>query len=159
MACGNPYELGGQITQPELSRGDAPVFLVNQILEAQRRNGEWVFLTQWAGYESPTIQPESDFEGCDSVVRGMLDMAEVRYLGAVEEAAKRSGARRSCVKTSASAIQDLSTHVVEKDRPSRRRPPTRRVIAAISTQERHARRVQAEYDGFIDENSVGLCDQ
>eukprot|EP00965_Chrysotila_dentata_P083448 2752630-Pleurochrysis_carterae.AAC.1 len=24
MARGNPYELGGQITQPELSRGDAP---------------------------------------------------------------------------------------------------------------------------------------
>eukprot|EP00965_Chrysotila_dentata_P160653 5304905-Pleurochrysis_carterae.AAC.1 len=33
MARGNPYELGAQITQPELSRGDAPVFLVNQILE------------------------------------------------------------------------------------------------------------------------------
>eukprot|EP00965_Chrysotila_dentata_P134690 4455241-Pleurochrysis_carterae.AAC.1 len=111
MARGNPYELGGQITQPELSRGDAPVFLVNQILEARRRNGEW---------------PESDFEGCGRTVRGMLDMAKARYLGAVEEAAKRSGARKSRVKTSASAIQDLSTHVVEKDRPSRRRPPTRR---------------------------------
>eukprot|EP00965_Chrysotila_dentata_P024817 822706-Pleurochrysis_carterae.AAC.1 len=67
MARGNPYELGGQITQPELSRGAAPVFLVNQILEARRRNGEWMFLTQWAGYEIPTIQPESDFEGCDSI--------------------------------------------------------------------------------------------
>eukprot|EP00965_Chrysotila_dentata_P073929 2441763-Pleurochrysis_carterae.AAC.1 len=73
MARGNPYELGGQITQPELSRGDAP----------------------WAGYDTLTIQPESDFEGCDSDVRGMLDMAKARYLGAVEEAAKRSGARRS----------------------------------------------------------------
>eukprot|EP00965_Chrysotila_dentata_P146590 4840278-Pleurochrysis_carterae.AAC.1 len=83
-------------------------------------------------------------------------MAKARYLGAVEEAAKRSGARRSRVKTSASAIQDLSTHVVEMDRPSRRRPPTRRVIAAISTQERHARRVQAECDGFLDKDSVGL---
>eukprot|EP00965_Chrysotila_dentata_P010188 331057-Pleurochrysis_carterae.AAC.1 len=67
MARGNPYELAGQITQPELSRGDAPVFLVNQILEAQRRNGEWVFLTQWGGYDTPTVQPESDFEGCDSI--------------------------------------------------------------------------------------------
>eukprot|EP00965_Chrysotila_dentata_P100177 3308959-Pleurochrysis_carterae.AAC.1 len=67
-------------------------------------------------------------------------MAKARYLGAAEEAAKRSGARKSRVKTSAPAIQDLSTHVVEKDRPSRRRPPTRGVIAAISTQERHARR-------------------
>eukprot|EP00965_Chrysotila_dentata_P018225 606254-Pleurochrysis_carterae.AAC.1 len=67
-------------------------------------------------------------------------MAKARYLGAVEEAAKRSGARKSRVKTSASAIHDLSTHVVEKDRPSRQRPSTRRVIAAISTQERHARR-------------------
>eukprot|EP00965_Chrysotila_dentata_P128707 4254735-Pleurochrysis_carterae.AAC.1 len=98
MARGNPYELGGQITQPDLLRGDAPVFLVNQILEAQRRNGEWEFLTQWAGYDTLTVQPESyesDFEGCDSVVRGMLDMAKARYLGAVEEAAKRSGAKRS----------------------------------------------------------------
>eukprot|EP00965_Chrysotila_dentata_P092636 3056989-Pleurochrysis_carterae.AAC.1 len=86
MARGNPYELGGQITQPELSRGKAPVFLDNQILEAQRRNGEWMFLTQWAGYDTPTIQPESDFEGCDSVVRGMIDMAKARYYGALEEA-------------------------------------------------------------------------
>eukprot|EP00965_Chrysotila_dentata_P132461 4380192-Pleurochrysis_carterae.AAC.1 len=83
-------------------------------------------------------------------------MAKARYFGAVEEAAERSGARRYRIKTSVSAIQDLSPHVVEKDRPSRRRPPTRRVIAAISTQERHARRVQAEYDGFLDEDSVGL---
>eukprot|EP00965_Chrysotila_dentata_P250688 6209599-Pleurochrysis_carterae.AAC.1 len=59
MARGNPYELGGQIPQPELSRGDAPVSLVNQILEAQRRNkDEWVFLSQWAGYDTPTIQHE-----------------------------------------------------------------------------------------------------
>eukprot|EP00965_Chrysotila_dentata_P032688 1089499-Pleurochrysis_carterae.AAC.1 len=71
----------------------------NQILEAQRRNGKWVFLTQWAGSDTPTIQPESDFEGCDSIVRGMLDMAKARYLGTVEEAAKRSGARKSRVKT------------------------------------------------------------
>eukprot|EP00965_Chrysotila_dentata_P151410 5004422-Pleurochrysis_carterae.AAC.1 len=83
-------------------------------------------------------------------------MAKARFLGAVEEAAKRSGAQKSRVKTSANAIQDLSTHVVEKDRPSRRRPPTRRVIVAISTQERHARRVQAECDGLVDEDSVGL---
>eukprot|EP00965_Chrysotila_dentata_P186115 6144501-Pleurochrysis_carterae.AAC.1 len=48
MALGNSYELGGQITQPELLRGDASIFLVNKILEAQRWNGEWVFLTQWA---------------------------------------------------------------------------------------------------------------
>eukprot|EP00965_Chrysotila_dentata_P159900 5281811-Pleurochrysis_carterae.AAC.1 len=116
MARGNPYELEGEITQPELSRGDAPVFLVDQILKAQRRNGEWVFLTQWAGYDTPTIQPESDSEGCDSIVHGMLDTAKARYLGAVEEAAKQSVERRSRVKTSASAIQDLSTHVVEKGR-------------------------------------------
>eukprot|EP00965_Chrysotila_dentata_P146874 4849224-Pleurochrysis_carterae.AAC.1 len=90
MARGNPYELGGQITQPELLRGDAPVFLVNQIFEAQRRNGEWEFLTQWAGYDTLTIQPESDFKGCESIVRGMLDMAKARYLSAVEEVAKRS---------------------------------------------------------------------
>eukprot|EP00965_Chrysotila_dentata_P133278 4406777-Pleurochrysis_carterae.AAC.1 len=95
MACGNPCELGGQITQPELSRRNAPVCLVNQMLEAQRRNGEWVFLTQWARYDTPTIQPESNFDGCDSIVRRMLDMAQARYQGAIEEAAKRSGAKRS----------------------------------------------------------------
>eukprot|EP00965_Chrysotila_dentata_P256427 6212535-Pleurochrysis_carterae.AAC.2 len=106
-------------------------WILLEILEAQRRNGEWVFLTQWAGYVIPTIQPASDFEGCDSVVRGMIDTAKSRYYGALEEAKKRSGAKRSRVKTSASAVQDLSTHVVEKDRPSRRRPPTQRVIAAI----------------------------
>eukprot|EP00965_Chrysotila_dentata_P067224 2224786-Pleurochrysis_carterae.AAC.3 len=156
MASGDPYKLGGQITQPELSRGDAPVFLVNQILEAQLRNGEWVFSAQWAGYDTPTIQPESDFDGCDGIVRGMLGMAKARYQVVIEEAAKRSGAKRSRLKTRASAIHDLSTHLVEKDRSCRRHPPTRRMIAAILTQERHAQRAQAKRESFLDENCKGL---
>eukprot|EP00965_Chrysotila_dentata_P236190 6201173-Pleurochrysis_carterae.AAC.2 len=80
MARGKPYEFGGQITQPELSRGDVPVFLVNQILEAQRRNGEWVFLTQWAGCDTPTIQLESDFDGCDSGECSIWQRPNVRVL-------------------------------------------------------------------------------
>eukprot|EP00965_Chrysotila_dentata_P178083 5882410-Pleurochrysis_carterae.AAC.1 len=35
---------------------------------------------------------------------------------------------------------DLSTHQVERDRPSERRPPTARVIATINSQERIVRR-------------------
>eukprot|EP00965_Chrysotila_dentata_P141932 4691537-Pleurochrysis_carterae.AAC.9 len=158
MARGTPYELGGQITQPEFSRGDATVVLVNQILEAQRRNGEWVFLTQWAGYDTPTMQPESDFDGCDSIVRGMLDMAkyDIRVpLKRLQNDLERSGLELKLAPQP--YIQDVSTHVVEKDRPSRRRLPTRRVIAAILTQERHARRVQAERENFVpNENCKGL---
>eukprot|EP00965_Chrysotila_dentata_P261479 6214267-Pleurochrysis_carterae.AAC.3 len=115
MARGTPTEPGRRITQPELSRRDAPVILVKQILEAQ------------------------------SIVWGRLDMAKARYHCAIEKAAKRSGTKQSKFKTNASAILDSSTHVVEKDRPFRRRPPTRRVIAAILTQEQLARRVCAEH--------------
>eukprot|EP00965_Chrysotila_dentata_P153089 5059072-Pleurochrysis_carterae.AAC.1 len=89
--------------------------------------------------------------GCDSVVRGMLDMAKARYYGAIEGAKKESGAKRSKVKTNASAIQDVLTHVVEKDRPSRRRPPMQRVIAAILTEERHARRVCDAREPLVDD--------
>eukprot|EP00965_Chrysotila_dentata_P234112 6199988-Pleurochrysis_carterae.AAC.8 len=65
---------------------------------------------------------------------------KARYQGALEEAAKRLGPKRSKIKINALAMQDLSTHVVDKDRPSRR-PPTQEVIAAIMTQERQARRL------------------
>eukprot|EP00965_Chrysotila_dentata_P067197 2224273-Pleurochrysis_carterae.AAC.1 len=45
VARGNPYELGGQIRQPELSRGDAP----------------------WIGYDTSTIQPELSSDGSDVI--------------------------------------------------------------------------------------------
>eukprot|EP00965_Chrysotila_dentata_P196954 6177909-Pleurochrysis_carterae.AAC.5 len=112
LARGKPYELGGQITQPDFH---SEMFLF------------FASIKYWK-------------------------LSVARYQGAVEEAAKPSGAKRSRVQTSASAIQDLSTHVVEKDRPSRRRPSTRRVTAAILTQKLHARRVRAERENCLDKN-------
>eukprot|EP00965_Chrysotila_dentata_P119269 3942637-Pleurochrysis_carterae.AAC.1 len=42
-ARGNPYEVGGQINQPDLTQGEPNVFLVNQILEARREKGKWKY--------------------------------------------------------------------------------------------------------------------
>ena len=76
----------------------------------------------------------------DAYVDGMLKLAQARYAKEVRRAAHHSGERRSRVRTAAADITDLATHQVERDRPSRRRPPTARVIATINTQERILRR-------------------
>eukprot|EP00965_Chrysotila_dentata_P186583 6160784-Pleurochrysis_carterae.AAC.1 len=66
----------------------------------------------------------------------MLKLAQSRYAKEIRRAAHHSGERRSCVRTAAADIADSSTHQVERDRPSRGRPPTARVIATINSQER-----------------------
>eukprot|EP00965_Chrysotila_dentata_P119728 3958401-Pleurochrysis_carterae.AAC.1 len=55
-ACGNPYEVGGQINQPNLT----------QILEARPEKGKWKYVTLWCGYDTPTLEPEENFYGCDA---------------------------------------------------------------------------------------------
>eukprot|EP00965_Chrysotila_dentata_P173392 5724278-Pleurochrysis_carterae.AAC.1 len=70
----------------------------------------------------------------------MLNLAQASYAKEVRRAAHHSGERRSRVRTAAADITDLSTHQVERDRTSKRRPPTARVIATINTQERIVRR-------------------
>eukprot|EP00965_Chrysotila_dentata_P034861 1160645-Pleurochrysis_carterae.AAC.1 len=42
-ARGNPYEVGGQINQLDLTQGEPNVFLVNQILEARREKVKWKY--------------------------------------------------------------------------------------------------------------------
>eukprot|EP00965_Chrysotila_dentata_P188254 6172620-Pleurochrysis_carterae.AAC.1 len=64
----------------------------------------------------------------------MLKLAQARYAREVRRAALHSGERRSRVRTAAADSTDLSTHQIERDRPSRRRPPTARVIATINSQ-------------------------
>eukprot|EP00965_Chrysotila_dentata_P254500 6211895-Pleurochrysis_carterae.AAC.2 len=71
----------------------------------------------------------------------MLKLAQARYAKQVRRAAHHSGERRSRVRTAAADITDMSIHQVERDRPSRRRPPTARVIATTNSQERIVRRV------------------
>eukprot|EP00965_Chrysotila_dentata_P097945 3238655-Pleurochrysis_carterae.AAC.1 len=66
----------------------------------------------------------------------MLKLAQARYAKEIRRAAHHSGERRFRVRTAAADIVDLSTHQLERDRPSRRRPPTARVIATINSQER-----------------------
>eukprot|EP00965_Chrysotila_dentata_P243877 6205656-Pleurochrysis_carterae.AAC.1 len=39
-ARSNPYEVGGQIDQPDLTQGEPNAFLVNQMLEARRQKGK-----------------------------------------------------------------------------------------------------------------------
>eukprot|EP00965_Chrysotila_dentata_P079402 2617713-Pleurochrysis_carterae.AAC.1 len=70
----------------------------------------------------------------------MLKLAQARYAKEVRRTAHQSGERRSRVRTAAADITDLSTHQVERDRPSKGRPPTARVIATINSQERILRR-------------------
>eukprot|EP00965_Chrysotila_dentata_P097623 3226693-Pleurochrysis_carterae.AAC.1 len=70
----------------------------------------------------------------------MLKLAQARYAKEIRRATHQSGDRRSRVRTAAADIVDLSTHQVEHERPSRRRPPTARVIATINSQKRILRR-------------------
>eukprot|EP00965_Chrysotila_dentata_P074200 2450774-Pleurochrysis_carterae.AAC.1 len=70
----------------------------------------------------------------------MLELAQARYAKETFRATHHSGERRSRVRTAEADIIDLSTPQVEQDRPSRRRPPTARVIATINSQGRIVRR-------------------
>eukprot|EP00965_Chrysotila_dentata_P058894 1954738-Pleurochrysis_carterae.AAC.1 len=96
-------------------------FLVNQILKARREKGKWEDVTLWSGYDTPTLELEKSFYGCDAYVDGMLKLAQARYAKEVRRATHHSGERRSRVRTAAVDITDLSTHQVERDRPSKRR--------------------------------------
>eukprot|EP00965_Chrysotila_dentata_P215734 6188958-Pleurochrysis_carterae.AAC.1 len=62
-------------------------------------------------------------------------MAQARFAKKVRRAAHHSGERRSRIRNAAADISSLSTHQVERDRPSKRRPPTARVIATVSSQD------------------------
>eukprot|EP00965_Chrysotila_dentata_P060738 2012630-Pleurochrysis_carterae.AAC.1 len=73
-ARGNPYEVRGQINQPDPTQGEPNVFLVNHILEALWENGKWKYITLWSGNDTPTVEPEESFYGCDAYVEGMLKL-------------------------------------------------------------------------------------
>eukprot|EP00965_Chrysotila_dentata_P257848 6213024-Pleurochrysis_carterae.AAC.5 len=62
-ARGNPYEVGSQINQPDLTQGEPNVFLVNQILEARREKSKWKYVTLWSGYDTPTLESKENFTG------------------------------------------------------------------------------------------------
>eukprot|EP00965_Chrysotila_dentata_P034004 1132434-Pleurochrysis_carterae.AAC.1 len=158
-ARGNPYEVGGQINQPDLTQGEPNVFLVIQILEARREKGKWKYVTLWSGYDTPTLEPEESFYGCDAYVEGMLMLAQVRYAKEIRRAAHHSGERRSCVRTAAADITNLSTHQVERDRPStstadgvrdryHQQPGTHRARAAG---EREVIGIDTRHIGFVPE--------
>eukprot|EP00965_Chrysotila_dentata_P260594 6213961-Pleurochrysis_carterae.AAC.2 len=64
----------------------------------------------------------------------MLQLARAGYAKEVRRAAHHSGERRFRVRTAAADITSFSIHQVERDRPSKRRPPTARVIVTINSQ-------------------------
>eukprot|EP00965_Chrysotila_dentata_P060195 1995861-Pleurochrysis_carterae.AAC.2 len=79
----------------------------------------------------------------------MLKLAQARYAKEICRAAHQSGERCSRVPTAAADIADLSTRQVERDRPSRRRPPMARVIATINSQKRIVRRALHSDDSYF----------
>eukprot|EP00965_Chrysotila_dentata_P023079 765099-Pleurochrysis_carterae.AAC.1 len=59
---------------------------------------EWITVkdvTLWSGYDTPTIEPEEFFYGCDAYVEGMLKLAQARYAKEIRLAAHHSGEGRS----------------------------------------------------------------
>eukprot|EP00965_Chrysotila_dentata_P058608 1944625-Pleurochrysis_carterae.AAC.1 len=70
----------------------------------------------------------------------MLKLAKVRLAKEVSCAAHYFAECRSRVRTDAAEVSNLFSHQIERDRPSKRRPPTARVIATVKSQERILRR-------------------
>eukprot|EP00965_Chrysotila_dentata_P014052 465924-Pleurochrysis_carterae.AAC.1 len=70
-------------------------------------------------------------------VDGMLNLAQARDAKEMRRAVHHFGEHRSRVNTAEADISDLSLyHQVEHDRPSKRQPPTARVIATVNSRER-----------------------
>eukprot|EP00965_Chrysotila_dentata_P104051 3436152-Pleurochrysis_carterae.AAC.4 len=118
---GNPYEDGGSC--------------------ASSRGGRWKYVRLWSDYDTPTLETKHKFIGVIRITtvyskwpkRAIAKKCVALLITLVSAALE-------CVPPQLKSPINLSSHQVERDRPSKRRPPTTSVIVTVNSKKRIVRR-------------------